>query len=139
MTGNLRSSYNNYTASQWVSATDMYQLGTVWAAALYQAGNKMNQNQVVQRALLASYSDQSAATPGIAQLIDSNLATPGNFTMEAVADIIVSHVSDKNLQKYLCNEFSDRLQLSCNAFPCTDMPHCPATSSRGTTSCPTLP
>jgi hypothetical protein len=138
MTENLRNAFNNNLPSQWVASTDMYEVGNLWAASMYQAANKVGNIGLMQRALHLAYDDDSSTTPGLRQLVNSNLNTQQAFNPEAVANTIVAHVSDPALKKELCNEFSTRLQLKCGAFPCPEMPACPSTSGRQN-FCPLLP
>jgi len=138
MDENTRNALYNNPPSQWVASTDMYEVGNLWAASMYQAGNKVGDIGLMQRALHLAYDDESATTPGLRQLVNSNLNTQQAFTPEAVANTIVAHVSDPALKKELCNEFITRLQLKCGNFPCPEMPACPNTSARGN-FCPLLP
>jgi hypothetical protein len=137
MNDSLRNAFMTFTPGQWVSAPELYKVGTLWAGALYQAGEKTGKRGVLQRALLDAYDDQTMAKPGIKQLIDTNLNTSTLFTMEAVANSIVAHITDPELKKVTCNELTTRLQLKCGSFPCDEMPACPATSARQT-FCPVL-
>lgn len=145
MTANLRSAFRAFTNDQWVRAPEMYNVGTLFATALYLTGNKTGKMSVVQKGLLAAYDDPSASNPGLSQLLNSNLNTPEAFTPEAVADVLVGHMpTGSDVQKELCNQLTTRLQLFCGSFPCIDaanqnlMPHCPVTSTR-TSDCPALP
>ncbi len=136
---NLRNAYQTFTQLQWVRAQEMYKVGNLLAAGLWQAGQKLGKHDVLQKSLLLAYDDESATTPGLNQLLNRNVNSPENFTPEAFVNVIAAHVSDPELKKTVCNELSDRLQLACPAFPCTLMPACPAVSTRGSTGCPTLP
>ncbi|MEW5740578.1 MAG: hypothetical protein AB1938_16740 [Myxococcota bacterium] len=138
MDENTRNAFNNDSPDQWVRSSNMYKVGNLWAAAMYQAGNKVGNIGLMQKSLFLAYNDASSTTPGLSQLVNSNINTQQAFTPEAVANTIVAHVSDPQLKKELCNEFSTRLQLKCGAFPCPEMPACPATSARQN-FCPTLP
>lgn len=109
-----------------------YRVGTVIASALYQAGNKAGKMEVLQKAVLAAYDDPSASSPGLSQLVQENLNSPHNFTLARVADALLSHVSDLGLQRLLCTELLDRLQLDQ-----AELPHCPASATPGTT-CPEI-
>lgn len=134
MDADLRNAFNNFSPGQWVSSDNMYRVGTVFAAALYQAGNRASGPSGVtqlQKNVIASYGDLS-------KLLNDNLVTPGAFTLEAVTNAIAKHVSDPELKKFLCSEFSTRLQLECGTFPCDKMPDCSPLSHRES-SCPLLP
>lgn len=138
----LRTAFQNFPKGQWVAAPEMYKVGNLIAASLYQAGNKTGKLQVLQKALIRAYDDESPTTPGLRQFITKNLQTPAKFTPEAVVDIIAAHVTDPELKKVLCTEFSTRLQLRCGTWPCEvdgfpAMTNCPATARRENT-CPTL-
>lgn len=138
MTENLRNAFMTYAPDQWVRSSNMYEVGNLFAAAMYQAGNKVGDIGVMQKALITAYDDASATNPGLRQLVNSNVNNPAAMTPEAVANIIVAHVTDPAMKKELCNEFSTRLQLKCGAFPCDEMPACPSTSARQN-FCPLLP
>jgi hypothetical protein len=138
MTANLRNAFFNFSPDQWVRSPSMYEVGNLFAASLYQAANKVGDVGVMQKALLTAYDDASPANPGLRQLINQNINTPQAVTLEAVANVIVAHVTEPALKKELCNEFSTRLQLVCGAFPCPEMPACPSTAARQN-FCPLLP
>lgn len=131
MNPGLRNALDTLPVEDFVRAGYEYQVGTVLAAALYRAGSKAGKLEVLQKALLRAYHDTNPRTPGFFQLISSNLQTPQNFTVSAVANTILQHISDPELKKYTCNELWDRLQIRCLAMPCEELPDCPAESSRG--------
>ena len=121
-------------------------MGNLYAASLYQAGNKLGKIDVLQKALILAYSDDSPSNPGFRQLIEANQGDSSlgqkNFTPEAVVDIIAGHITDPALKKQVCTEFSTRLQLRCGSWPCEldgfpAMTHCPSTARRENT-CPLL-
>lgn len=148
MDESLLTGLNNTTQAEWLASPNLYKVGNLLAAALYQAGNKTGKLEVLEKALVVMLDDESATTPGLRQLIEANqgdasLATK-NFTPEAVVDIIAAHITDPELQKAWCSEASTRLQLKCGAWPCTingdpAMPHCPSTAVRDTSICPLIP
>lgn len=140
MDESLRTSFFNFSPDQWVRSPNMYKVGNLIAASMYQAANKSQAGAmgVMRKALITAYDDPSPTNPGLSKLINDNLNTPQAVTLEAVTNVIVSHVTDPELKKQLCNEFSTRLQLKCGAFPCAEMPACPATSARQN-FCPLLP
>ena len=138
-----RQAFVNFSPGQWVTAPELYKVGNLIAASLYQAGNKSGKLQILQKALIRAYDDESVTTPGLRQFINNNLNTPAKFTPENVVDIIAAHVTDPELKKQVCQEFSTRLQLRCGSWPCVldgnpSMPNCPATARRDNT-CPLLP
>jgi hypothetical protein len=139
---NLRNAYLNFQPSQWTSDADMYSLGTLWAASLYQAANQASQLEAMQKALVAAYDDPSPTTPGLRQLVNGNLDTPQNFTAEAVADVLLAHLgAGTELQRLTCSQLLTRLQLSCtlgSGTLCAEIPNCPATAARDASICPTL-
>lgn len=143
----LRTSFESATQTDWITSPNMYKVGNLIAASLYQAGNKTGKLEVLQKSLINAYDDESPTTPGLRQLLDANKNDPQlgqrNFTPEAVVDIIAAHISDPDLKKAVCTEFSTRLQLKCGAWPCTidgnpAMRNCPITARRENT-CPLLP
>jgi hypothetical protein len=135
MTQTLRDAMNNFTQSQWLNQGLQYQLGTIIASSLYQAVNKTSSNKlgVMSKALVNAYSDATPTSEGLNQIINRNLQTPEKFTLEAVADSILSHITDPELAKATCGEMLDRLQLDR-----TQMVACPVAATKGT-SCPVLP
>ena len=141
----LRNAFTSFTQQQWVTSPEMYKVGNLIAASLYQAGNRLGKLGILEKALIKSYDDESPTTPGLRQLITKNLNTPAKFTPEAVVDVIAAHVPDPELKKQVCQEFSTRLQLRCGNWPCLDgsgidlMPHCPSTARRDSAICPLLP
>ena len=139
----LRTAFLNFNQQQWIQAPELYKVGNLIAASLYQAGNKIGKLRILQKSLINAYDDESPTTPGLRQLITKNLNTPKNFTPEAVVDIIAAHVTDPELKKQVCQEFSTRMQLRCGAWPCVvdglpSMPNCPATARSDSAICPLL-
>ncbi len=137
LTESLKSSFTNSNSATWIRSPDLYQVGNIFAAALYQAGNQyagLAGVTQMEHALLASYNDPTPGALGLSQLLNQNIATPAAFTPEAVANSIAAHISDATLRKLWCNEISDRMDMTtCLPFPCpTVLPACPTTSSRGT-------
>lgn len=143
MTVDLRNAFANDSPDQWVRSTSMYEVGNLFAASMYQAGQRAsgdNGVKEIQKALLLAYDDASSTTPGLRQLINKNLNTPQFVTLEAVVNIIAAHVTGPNTRKELCKEFSTRLQLNCGGPPCADFPACNDVSwGRDMTTCPLLP
>jgi hypothetical protein len=140
LTDPVRNAYKKNPPAEWVRSPDLYRLGSLWASALWHAGEQTGKRQILQRALLEAYDDESTSKPGLKQFINGNINTPENFTMELVANTIVAHIGDPELKKVTCNELTTRLQLKCAAFGagvCPEMPDCPATSARQT-FCPVL-
>lgn len=132
MTQGLRTSLETADSVSFDSAGLQYQVGTLFASALYLAAERTGQRQAMSRAVLAAYSDASG-NPGLEQLTTQNLSTPQNFTLSMAANSIVAHVGDPTLKKELCNQLLDHVQL-----PIAELPACPSSASGGTT-CPALP
>lgn len=135
----------NSTPETWLApGGKLYAYGTLWAAALYQGASKASGASAIeelQKALLASYDDPTPTRPGLRQLLD-NIETAADFTPEAVAEVILSHISENSLRTKVCSELLTRLQLSCTPdgiLHCVEMPHCPAASVADSKTCPTLP
>ena len=144
MTTSLHSSFINSDPSMWIGSPDLYQVGNIFAAAMYQAGSQYAGGSGVsqmQHALLAAYNDPTPGSLGLSQLLNQNISSSMAFTPEAVADSITAHIADKELQRLWCNQISDRMDMSttCPSFPCTTvLPHCPVSSQRLTvTECKT--
>lgn len=140
----LRTAFQNFNQTQWVTAPEMYKVGNLIAASLFHAGNKLGKLDVLQRAVLLAYDDESPNTPGLRQLISKNLNTPRNFTPEAVVDVFAAHITDPDLKRQVCTEFSSRMQLRCGTWPCmvdgiAAMPNCPTTARRDNSICQPIP
>ena len=111
-----------------------YKLGTLFAAALYQASEPVGKREVMQKALIEAYSDELTRPPGLRQLFEANrIGASQNITLEAVSDVIINHVTDPELQRRVCTELVDRLNLDRSKVT-----KCPAIAGNGTT-CPDLP
>jgi hypothetical protein len=115
-----------------------YQVGTDLAAALYQAGEITGEREVLQKAILGSYTDTNPTSLGLQQLLYQNLNNPQCVTLGAVANTLLLHVPTGDpLQQQLCNEFMDTLQLTradiCptqSTWPCQTLQcGCPAPSA----------
>ncbi len=122
---NLENAFRTSNRAQWLASRDLYKYGSLWAAALYQAGNKAGVNgvQTIQRGLIDAYSDESSATPGLRQLISRNINTPSNFTPEAVAAVIANHLpKNTDARRFACNEMLTRLGLRDEDPPGTMSP-----------------
>jgi hypothetical protein len=135
-----RTAFTNFDKGQWVTAQEMYRVGNLIAASLYQSANKAGKLDVMQRAVLLAYDDESNDTPGLRQLVNRNLNTPQFFTVEAVGNAFASHISDPELLRRFCVEYSSRLQTTCAGRPCPEMPGCNDVAwARDTSICPLLP
>ena len=133
----LLNAFENSTPNLWTDPNPtvgrMYDLGTIWAASLYQGAFSISGPggvEAVQMALVAAYNDETPGKPGLRQLI-GNALTPDVFTSAAVADAILSHITENGLKTKVCGEMLTRLgpTLTCNAGSgraC--MPNCPGTA-----------
>lgn len=104
----------------------MYAYGTLWASALYHGARRTARAQAIddlRKALIAAYDDETSGKPGMRQLIGTG-DSPGSFTPEAVAETILSHISDYSLKATVCTEMLTRLRLGR-----TSMKSCPAESA----------
>ena len=108
-----------------------YQLGSIIASALWQAGQATGQRDSLEQALLDAYADDDPARPGLRELIELRLTNPDAFTIEGALDPIVSHISDPTLKKAVCGELMDHVRVDL-------LPSCPSTTVAGTT-CEALP
>ncbi len=86
MTVNLRTALTMLDGGQFLAGGNQYLLGTLFTVAMYQASEPLGKRDLMQKALVASYDDDSASNPGLKQLIESNLNTSANFTPEAVVE-----------------------------------------------------
>lgn len=99
-----------------------YQVGTVLASALYEAGKTTGQHKVIQKAVLAAYSDASGTTPGLAQLVRGALADETKFSLEVAVGAIANHIPDTNVKQIACNQFMLRLNLDRNLLVASGCP-----------------
>lgn len=132
LSAELAEAYFNNTDAVFAASGRPYELGTIFASALYAAGEKTGQRQGLSRALIAAYSDPSAGNPGFAQLITQNRDSPGDFTASKVFDSLVRHVPDVELKHALCVELFDRL-----GFTGADLPGCPSSAGLAPRACST--
>jgi hypothetical protein len=136
----LREQLNQDSLGAYTGQGLEYKLGSILASALYQAGQASNdrpeQHKVLQRAIVAAYSDETTNNPGLKQLITQALNDQTRFNLTSVAAVLVNHVTDIPLKTAVCNQLIDHLQI-----PAADLVNsgvCPATTQGGTT-CPRLP
>ncbi len=118
MSDELKAQLEGATQAAWTSSTRMYEVGNLVAAALYQAGNTAGPIEVLQRALIAAYDDESPSNRGLRQLIESAEANPAIFTPEAVTNVIAGHIQENRLRQHVCSQLAARLRLRCASSPC---------------------
>jgi hypothetical protein len=114
-----------------------YKLGTIIASALYQAGESTGQREVLMRAIVSAYSDETPNNPGLRQLTTLAANNQQNFNLTSVAAVLIKHVTDVPLKTALCNELIDHLQIPASSLVGPGLP-CPAAAQGGNT-CPPLP
>ena len=129
MSEGLRTAMQNQLTPTFLSLGHDYALGTLFAASVYQAAQKAGDVEGMQKALIKAYDDSSTATPGLQQFINANLSNPERVTLEALADILLAHISSPNMRQLACSELWQRLDLHPEDRP---MPNCPATSGPST-------
>lgn len=112
-----------------------YQVGTLLATALYQAGRSSGQEAQLQRAIVSAYYDTDPSNPGIYQLTQLVLGNQSLFTLAVPASAIISHITDLELRKAVCNEFMDHLQIPRESLIGDNL--CPPSTAGGTT-CPNI-
>ncbi|NNC16471.1 hypothetical protein HJC22_12145 [Corallococcus exiguus] len=112
-----------------------YQVGTLLATALYQAGRSTGQEAQLQRDIVSAYYDTDPAKPGIYQYTQLVLGDQSQFSLAVPAAAIISHISDLDLRKAVCNEFMDHLQIPRELLIGANL--CPASAAGGTT-CPSI-
>lgn len=110
-----------------------YRIGTLIAAALFQASEPAGKREVMQKSLINAYSDETNLNPGFRQVFQANLASSQNITLERVARVIIGHITDPELKRRTCTELVDRLNLDRSLVT-----ECPSTAGNGT-ACPDLP
>jgi len=114
-----------------------YRVGTLLASALYQAGEATGQRDVLLRAIVAAYNDESTTTPGLYQLARAYIADQSRFTLSVAASAIITHITDLRLKEAVCNELMDHLQIPRAELVGNDPNMCPP-SAQGGTTCPRL-
>lgn len=137
MTAGLRNSLETLPWGDFTRQGLEYRVGSLIAAALYQAGERTHQRAALQRAVLSAYSDSPSPTPDLEELIYENLQTPHQFHLAAVANTLAAHIPDPELRSAACSELIDRLQIACSGSPCPELPACPATTTPGS-ACPKI-
>jgi hypothetical protein len=109
-----------------------YKLGSILASALYQAGESTGQREVLMRAIVSAYSDETANNPGLKQLISLVGNNQTDFNLTSVSAVFIKHVTDVPLKTALCNELIDHLQVPAAELVGPGLP-CPAAAQGGNT------
>lgn len=127
--------YNQmYTTSSTQFSGLEYVVGNRLATALYEAG-RLAGHKVIQRAVIAAYSDTDPDKPGLAQLINATLGDETQFTLEMALASIVAHLPDEASKLYVCNEFVDRLGAHRDTLVYYA---CPPATQTGRIICPNI-
>ena len=113
-----------------------YNVGTILANALFEAGRTTGQHRALQKAVLAAYSDANASTPGFAQIIQLNLQAQAQPSLGIMLSAIPFHIQDITLKQVVCNQFVDRLGVHRSELINTGA--CPQATIQGPTSCPNI-
>lgn len=116
----------------WTDSGKAYQLGSIWAAALFQGAMKAGGPSGVvamQKALLEAEGDTTRGK-GLRALVNEGTQRDADaFTPEAVAEAILFHLPETDrLRSQVCSELLTRLALHCpkdGATPCAEIPSCP--------------
>lgn len=145
MTESLRNQFYSEGLNAFGGNGREYVLGSIIATALYRAGQQMGRHEVLQGAVIASYSQQADTLGGyqnMRELIEDAITknTPDIFNLVSATSVIIKHVNrvDPDLAVAVCNEFIDRLQIPANFLVGPGRP-CPSSAQGGTTTCRTLP
>ncbi len=110
-----------------------YKVGSIIASALFQAGEQTGQRKVLERAIVASYSDETSDNPGLQQLITLSLSDQTRFNLVSVTAVIVNHITDVPLKTAVCNEMINHLRIDPAALIGPGLP-CPS-AAQGTGAC----
>jgi hypothetical protein len=127
---------NNTPLSSFTGQGLEYKLGSIIASALYQAGEGTGQRDVLLRAIVSAYSDESTGNPGLQQLITVSLGDQTQFNTTSVAAVLINHITDTPLKTAVCNELIDHLQIPAANLVGPGLP-CPAAAQGGST-CPRI-
>ncbi|MCP3145171.1 hypothetical protein [Pyxidicoccus xibeiensis] len=138
MTSALREQLRVMNLGEFSGAGKEYEVGTLLASALYQAGENTGQREVLIRSIVAAYNDEDPKKPGLFQLAKNNLSDQTKFTLAVAAGAIITHITDLRLKEAVCNELMDHLQIPREQLVGTDPNMCPA-SANGGTQCTLLP
>ncbi|HYH95221.1 hypothetical protein [Hyalangium sp.] len=133
----MRDQLNNAALGTFSAQGLEYKLGSILASALYQAGESTGQREVLMRAIISAYSDETANNPGLKQLVTLSQNNQQNFNLTSVAAVFIKHVTDVPLKTALCNELIDHLQIPAASLVGPGLP-CPAAAQGGNT-CTKLP
>jgi hypothetical protein len=126
--------------STWSGNGREYHLGSIIASSLYHAAQGLGRHEVLQGALVASYSDSDASNEGFKQLIERTINNQNDFNLVSASWVIIKHVNkvDPDLATAVCNQFIDRLQIPATQLVGAGKP-CPPEARGGVTTCRTLP
>jgi hypothetical protein len=136
----LRQQLNQETLTVFGGNGREYKLGSILASSLYHAAQSLGRHEVLQGALVSSYSDISPDNEGFRQLIERTINNQLDFNLVSVSWVIIKHVKkvDPDLAIAVCNQFIDRLQIPAGELVGPGKP-CPPQAQGGTTTCRTLP
>jgi hypothetical protein len=120
-----------------------YKLGAIIASSLYHAAQGLGRHEVLQGALINSYSKQADTSGGdqhLQGLVERSLTNQEEFNLVSATWVIIKHVKavDPQLATAVCNQFIDRLQIPASLMVGQGRP-CPPDARAGTTTCRTLP
>lgn len=115
-----------------------YQVGTILASALFKSSTSAANRQVLVRAIIDAYSDESPSKLGFKQLTSFYLNQQGNFTMARAMRALVQHIPRGNvdLRQSVCTNLATSLQIRKDELTGGE-DDCPA-STTTTTSCPSI-
>jgi hypothetical protein len=120
-----------------------YQLGSIIASALYQAGGSPDGHKVLTRSLVSTpssaYSDENPNNLGLAQLARLAMTDQNRFNLTSVSAVIIKHVPEGPYRTAVCNELIDHLQIpAAGVAELLSSGTCPPEAQGGNT-CPKLP
>jgi hypothetical protein len=113
-----------------------YQVGTIVANALYAAAQSTAQQQAIQKAVLAAYSDSNPNSPGIAQRVNLTFGNQADFTLGLAVGAIARHIPDMTLRTAVCSQFVERLGIDQQEL--VQNGDCPENTLTAPRNCPKL-
>ena len=128
LTEGLRNTLQSLGVNEFTGRSFHYAVGSAIASSLYHAGAGPEDWEQLSGALVSAY--QSTDPRGLYELINENLETPQNFSLEASLDVLLAHISAPDLRTKVCSQFLGRLRVARE-----HMPSCPGTSAPAQNGC----
>ncbi len=129
LTDGLRNTLVTLGVNEFTGRSFHYAVGSALASSLYHAGSGPEDWEQLSGNIVSAYRDTDVR--GLAELINENLESPQNFSLEAALDVLLAHIPSPELRTKVCSQFLGRLRVARE-----HMPHCPGTAAAAQTGCP---